>query len=182
MLPSYIKDRKHSIHIFDKICFSGFQKLIFTICLKSLYTVIPYPNGVEALKCFLNKRTLSEPSTTTLIRLEKLLLILNKFSFHRKHYQQISRVAIGTNMGPSHANDLLVMLNNKYSNKTLHPYLIVLAFTIHYCLGTGSCTRVDLGRLVNYVNGFYPALTFTWEISETCVLLYIFRYRSMVRR
>ena len=37
------------------------------------------------------------------------------------------------------------------------------------CLGTASCTRADLDRFINYVNGFHHALKFTWEISETCV-------------
>ena len=37
------------------------------------------------------------------------------------------------------------------------------------CLGTASCTRVDLERFINYINGFHHALKFTWEISETCV-------------
>ena len=57
--------------------FSDFQKLIFTMCLKSLYTVITHRNGFEALKRFLNKRTLLEPATTILIRLEELLISLN---------------------------------------------------------------------------------------------------------
>ena len=37
------------------------------------------------------------------------------------------------------------------------------------CLGTASCTRADLERFINYVNGFNHALKFTWEFSETCV-------------
>ena len=37
------------------------------------------------------------------------------------------------------------------------------------CLGTASCTRADLERFINYVNGFHHALKFTWEISETFV-------------
>ena len=41
--------------------------------VKYLYTVIPHHNGLEALKFFLNKSTaLLEPSTTTLIHLERL--------------------------------------------------------------------------------------------------------------
>ena len=72
--------------------------------VKSLYTVIPHRDGLEALKFFLNKRTILEPSTTTLIRLAELVLTLNNFSFDGEHYQQISGVAMGTKMGPSYAN------------------------------------------------------------------------------
>ena len=40
------------------------------------------------------------------------------------------------------------------------------------CLGTASCTRVDLER--SLITLIHPVLKFTWEISETCVsLLYI---------
>ena len=49
--------------------------------VKSLYTVIPHRDGLEALKFFLNKRTLLEPSTTASIRLAELVLTLNNFSF-----------------------------------------------------------------------------------------------------
>ena len=72
--------------------------------VKSLYTVIPHHDGLERLKFFFNKRTLLEPSTTTLIRLVELVLTLNNFSFDGEHYQQISGVAMGTKMGPSYAN------------------------------------------------------------------------------
>ena len=89
-LPSYIKDTKHALQIFDQIRFSGSHKFIFTMDVKSLYTVIPHRDGLEALKFFLNKRTLLEPSTTTLIRLAELVLTLNNFSFDGEHYQQIS--------------------------------------------------------------------------------------------
>ena len=103
-LPSYIKDTKHALQIFDQIRFSGSHKFIFTMDVKSLYTVIPHRDGLEALKFFLNKRTLLEPSTTTLIRLAELILTLNNFSFDGEHYQQISGVAMGTKMGPNYAN------------------------------------------------------------------------------
>ena len=102
-LPSYIKDTKHALQIFDQIRFNGSHKFIFTMDVKSLYTIIPHRDGLEALKFFLNERTLLEPSTTTLIRLAELVLTLN-FSFDGEHYQQISGVAMGTKMGPTYAN------------------------------------------------------------------------------
>ena len=37
------------------------------------------------------------------------------------------------------------------------------------CFGTLLCSRIDLQRLINYVNEFHSALSFTWEISETSV-------------
>ena len=78
-LPSYFKDTKHGLQIFDQICFSGSHEFIFTMDVKSLYTVIPHRDGLESLEFFLNKRTLLEPSTTALIRLAELVLTLDNF-------------------------------------------------------------------------------------------------------
>ena len=37
------------------------------------------------------------------------------------------------------------------------------------CLGSASCSRVELESFIKFVNDFHPALQFTWEISETSV-------------
>ncbi len=55
-LPSYIRDTKHVLQIFQNIHFSGTHKFIFTMGVKSLYTVIPHHDGLRALKFFLDKR------------------------------------------------------------------------------------------------------------------------------
>jgi hypothetical protein len=36
-------------------------------------------------------------------------------------------------------------------------------------LGTASCSRVELDRLINFVNNFHPALQSKWEMSDTSV-------------
>ncbi len=80
-LPSYIKDTKHALQIFQNIHFSDTHKFIFTMDVKSLYTVIPHHDGLRALKFFLDKRPVQEPSTSVLVRLAELVLTLNNFSF-----------------------------------------------------------------------------------------------------
>ena len=72
--------------------------------VKSLYTVIPHRDGLRALKFFLDKRPVQEPSTSVLVRLAELVLTLNNFSFDGEHYQQISGVVMGIKMGPNYAN------------------------------------------------------------------------------
>ena len=73
-LPSYIKDTRHALQIFQNIHFSGTHKLIFTMDIKSLYTVIPHHDGLRALKFFFDKRPVQEPSTLVLVRLAELEL------------------------------------------------------------------------------------------------------------
>ena len=69
-LPSYIKDTKHALQIFQNIRINNTHKFIFTMDVKSLYTIIPHHDGLRALKFFVDKRP-------------------------NQHYQQISGVAMG---------------------------------------------------------------------------------------
>ena len=51
-LPSYVKDSQHALQIFRDFNFLGEDKLIFTMDITSLYTVIPNCEGLLALKHF----------------------------------------------------------------------------------------------------------------------------------
>ncbi|XP_015770448.1 PREDICTED: uncharacterized protein LOC107348879 [Acropora digitifera] len=69
-LPSYIKDSNHALETFGNFNFSGENKIIFTMDITSLYTVIPNNEGLQALKYFFNQRPIKKPSSETLLRLE----------------------------------------------------------------------------------------------------------------
>ena len=99
---SYIKDSQHALDIFRDFSFLGPNKVILTMDITSLYTVIP--NGLRALKHFFDHRTVKEPSSETLLRLAELILTLNRFSFGDNYYIQTNGVAMGIKMGPSYAN------------------------------------------------------------------------------
>ena len=137
--------------------------------VKSLYTVIPHHDGLRALKFFLDKRPNQEPSTSVLVRLAELVLTLNNFSFDGEHYQQINGVAMGTKMGPNYANLFVGFVEKQIFEQYTNPIPDYLGRYIDDCLGTASCSRVELERFINFVNTFHPALQFTWEISETSV-------------
>ena len=80
-LLSYVKASQYALQIFCYFNFLSKDKLIFTIDIMSLYTVIPNGEGVLALKHFFDLRTVKEPSSETLLRLAELVLTLNCFSF-----------------------------------------------------------------------------------------------------
>ena len=88
-LPSYVKDSQHALQIFQDFNFLGEDKLIFTMDITSLYTVIPNCEGLLALKHFFDLRTVKNPSSETLLRLAELVLTLNCFSFAGSYYKQI---------------------------------------------------------------------------------------------
>ena len=68
-LPSYVKDSRHALQIFRDFNFVGEDKLIFTMIITSLYTVIPNFEGLLALKHFFDSRTVKGSSSETLLRL-----------------------------------------------------------------------------------------------------------------
>ena len=87
------------LSIFDSFTFDESDQrpcFLFTMDVKSLYTVIPNNGGLQAVNYFLDQRTVKESSTHTLVRLAELVLTLNAFSFDDQHYCQIGGVAMGT--------------------------------------------------------------------------------------
>ena len=115
-LPSYIKDSQHALEIFRDFNFLGKDKLIFTMDILFLYTVIPNSEGLQALRYFFDQRTVKRPSSETLLRLAELVLTLNCFSFAGNYYKQINGVAMGTKMGPSYANFFVGYVEHQFFN------------------------------------------------------------------
>ena len=99
---SYIKDSQHALEIFRAFNFLGENKLLFTMDMTSLFTVIPNYEGLRALKNFFDQRTGKEPSSETLLCQTEPVLTLNCFPFRDNHYKQTNGVATG----PSHVNSL----------------------------------------------------------------------------
>ena len=54
--PTYIKDSNHAIIIFSTFRFQGEHYFLFSMDVKSLYTSIPYKDGLIALRHFLDQR------------------------------------------------------------------------------------------------------------------------------
>ena len=169
-LPTYIKDTNHALTIFNNFHFpDNSSKLLFTMDVKSLYTVIPNDEGLRALQHFLDLRPVLEPSTPTLLRLAELVLTLNCFSFGDQYFKQTNGVAMGTKMGPSYANLFVGYIEHIIFQQYTGPKPEYFGRYIDDCIGATSCSRVDLDVFISYVNSFHPALEFTWEISDKSV-------------
>ena len=119
-LPSYIKDSQHALEIFRDFSFLDQNKLIFTMDITSLYTVIPNDEGLRALKHFFDQRTVKEPSST-LLYLAELVRTLNCFSFGGIYHKQANGVAIGTKMGLSYANLLVGFIEHQFFSQYNSP-------------------------------------------------------------
>ena len=170
-LPSYIKYSNHTLEIFRNFNFSGENKIIFTMDITSLYTVIPNNEGLQALKYFFNQRPIKKPSSEILLRLVELVLTLNCFSFGDSYYKQINGVATGTKMGPSYANLLVGFIENKFLSNYHGPKPELNKRYIDDCVGATSSSKDELNLFINAVDSFHPALKYTWEISENSLAL-----------
>ena len=100
-LPTYVKDTNYALHIVYSFRFDTAtpgHHFLFTMDIKSLYTVIPNDCGLQTLAYFLEKRTVKEPSTST-----EPVLTLNSFSFNNEYCCQLGGVAMGSRMGRNYA-------------------------------------------------------------------------------
>ena len=80
-LLTYIKDTNDALRIFDTLFDASNENphFLFTMDIKSLYTVIPNNGGLQALSQFFNRWANKEPPTYTLTRLAELVLTLTAF-------------------------------------------------------------------------------------------------------
>ena len=164
-LPSYVKDTNHMLRIADSFRFPGTSNYVFTMDVKSLYTVIPNGDGLLALTHFLNKRPVLQPPTHTLVRLAELVLTLNTFSFNGNFYRQTGGVAMGSRLGPNYACLFMGHVEEQIFAQYTGTKPALYKRYIDDIVGATSGSREEIEVFANYVNGFHPSLKFTWIIS-----------------
>ena len=169
-LGTYVKDTNHALRIFNDFHFDNTttgERFLYTMDIKSLYTVIPNNSGLEALAYFLNKRPVLYPPTSTLTRLAELMLTLNAFTFNGDFYQQIGGVAMGSKMGPNYASIFVGYVEERIASQ-YHGFVPQLhKGYIDDVIGIACCSRVDLENYIRLLSNFHPALQFTHTISDT---------------
>ena len=165
-LPSYVKDTNHMLRIADSFRFPGTSNYVFTMDVKSLYTVIPNGDGLLALTHFLNKRPVLQPPTHTLVRLAELVLTLNTFSFNGNFYRQTGGVAMGSRLEPNYACLFMGHVEEQIFAQYTGTKPALYKRYIDDIVGATSGSREEIEVFANYVNGFHPSLKFTWIISD----------------
>lgn len=167
-LPTYIKDTNHCLQLLDSFRFDSNSqtKLLFTMDVKSLYTVIPNHDGLKALQHYLDRRDSKEPSTSTLLRLAELVLTLNAFTHDDKYYKQIGGVSMGTRMGPSYACLFVGYIEEQIDNNYTGRKPELLKRFIDDILGATSMELNELENYIEFVQRFHPALEYTFDITD----------------
>ena len=154
------------LRIADSFRFPGNFNYVFTMDVKSLYTVIPNGDGLLALTHFLNKRPILQPPTHTLVRLAELVLTLNTFSFNGNFYRQTGGVAIGSRLGPNYACLFMGHIEEQIFDQYTGTKPVLYKRYIDDIAGATSGSREEIEDFATYVNGFHPSLNFTWVISD----------------
>ena len=170
-LTTYVKDTTHALEIVNSFDFSNSnpnqERFLFTMDVKSLYTVIPNDSGLHGLAYFLDKRPVLQPSTSALTRLAELVLTLNAFSFNQQYYSQVGGVAMGSRMDPNYA----CLFVGYMEEPILSTYTVFIPQLykryIDDIVGAASCRREELEDFITHVSTFHPALQFTHTISRT---------------
>lgn len=154
------------LRISQSFRFSGATNYVFTMDVKSLYTVIPNRDGLLALRHFLDKRSVLQPPTHTLVRLAELVLTLNTFTFNGSYYQQTGGVVMGSRFGPHYAclfmGHIEEQIFEQYEGRTPDLYKRYIDDIVGAC----SCSNREIEDVASFVNNFHPSLKFTWAISE----------------
>lgn len=89
--------------------------LLVTMDVQSLYTCIPYSEGIEAVKQLImeNSNYAGPPVEYTLLLLD-LILRKNYFKFERQFYLQRTGTAMGSRVAPAFANTFMYVFELKH--------------------------------------------------------------------
>lgn len=166
-LPNYVRDTTDVLRKLHEFRFSAGKPLIFTMDVKSLYTVIPHRDGLLALKHFFDNRPSPDPPTATLLRLAEMVLTLNHFEVNGDHFNQTRGVSMGTKMGPSYACLFLGFLEKQFHESYDGPQPELDIRYIDDMFGGTTMSASDLQRYIMAFNDYHPAVEVTHNISET---------------
>ena len=164
-LNSYVKDSSHMLNIVDAFRYEGEHRFIFTMDIKSLYTVIPNDEGLQALKYFLDQREIKDPPTHTLLRKAELVLTLNNFNFNGEHYKQIGGVAMGSKLGPNYACLFVGYVEERMMTEHSGIKPELYKGYMDNVAGAASCSEQDLTQYLTFASNFHPKLEYIWSIS-----------------
>ena len=163
-----MKDSTHMLNILHSFRFSndGGQRLVFTMDIKSLYTVIPNDEGLVSLKYFLDKREVKDPPTDTLVRITELVLTLNTFEFKGEYYKQAGGVAMGSRLGPNYACLFVGYVKERMLAENTGSKLDLYKRYMDNGAVAALGSEQDLQQFLDFASKYHPKLVYTWSLSS----------------
>ena len=156
-LDSYVRDSTDVLRKLQTVHVDPNVSLLFTMDVKSLYTVIPHNDGLCALRYYLDRRSVHSPPTDTTIRLAELVLTLNNFEFGDDHYDQVKGISMGTKMGPSFACLFMGWLEERFFQTFQGISPTVYFRYIDDIFGIFQGTHDEFSKFHEDFNNFHPS-------------------------
>ena len=169
---SYLKDTTDFLQKLTAISELPACCILVTLDISSLYTNIPYDEGISACSRALETRPFPDPPTSYLLKMMEQILMLNCFEFNNEQYLQSQGTAMGTRMAPSHANLFMADLEEKMLTSThTRPYLWWRFIDDVFYIWEHS--QQSLNNFLQCINQFHPTIKFTAEYSSNRVTFWI---------
>jgi len=166
-LPAYLKDSSQFIREVTTLQTEP-EDILVTVDVKSLYTCIPTPKGLDACyRAWLNSEITNpqQPSAEVLRHMLELVLKLSFLEFDEKHYLQIFGTTMGAALAPSYANIFMddlektmlatAKIKPKYYKRFIDDIFLVV-----------DCDETQLEEFVTHMNNQNPSVQFTHEYSK----------------
>ena len=144
-------------------------QILFTSDVESLYTNIPHTLGSERARQALSQhpQNLSTHAINLLIRLLKLQLEHNNFSFEGRRFSQIHGVAMGKSWAPAYANIYMAQWEKDLTQATSHlPQPNILKRFIDDIFGPYPGTETQLDEFLEIVNTLHQNIRITSQRSR----------------
>ena len=165
-LPSYIKDTTHFLQKLESLPELPNSCLLVTLEVFSLYTNIPYKEGIHVFRKALESRTNTHLKTESICDLIRMILTMNNFEFENNHYLQLHGTAVGTKMAPAYANLFMGDLEQKIlAQSPLKP--LVWWHYIDDIFMIWLYGEEKLSVFVNLLNSSHETIKFTHEVSPS---------------
>ena len=138
-----------------------------SIDIKSMYTNIPVEEGLAAFKITLDKRSDQSIPTHFILKLLKLIMEKNIFTFNEEYWLQVLGTCMGTRVAPTYANLFMGVLEQKILDNCpphLRPHLRLWKRYIDDILIIWTDSWDSFLEFFNYINNFHR----TMKYDEPC--------------
>ena len=163
---SFIKDTSDSLRMLNDLGKVPKGLFLVTLDVVSLYPNIPIADSISACAAGLEsfRPNGTEPRNSSILRLLRLVMLSNHFTFCGKHYLQISGTATGTKAAPNVA----ITFMNKFEDDFVYTYALLIFLWKRFiddCFLIWTHSLFELVTFVDYLNSRVDTIKFTFEAS-----------------
>ena len=165
--PSYIKDTYHFVEIVKALIVPS-DCYLFSLDVKSLYTNIPIPAGIQCVKNIFEKFPDPERPDRQLLQLLDINLTRNDFEFNGQFYLQVKGTAMGKRFAPAYANIFMANWEEEVFNKC-HIKPLKYYRYLDDIWGLWSGSESDFIEFMSILNAHDPSIQLTHELSHSTI-------------